>query len=409
MATVYLARHPALNRDVAIKVLHPHLVQQPGLAERFQREAQTIAALRHPNIVQVHDFDVSGDVAYLVMEYVPGVTLAAQLRLLNTAGQLMPLAQAEATFTAIAKAVACAHQNGVIHRDLKPANVLLREDGTPVLTDFGLVLLLEGTRYTQPDAAPGTPAYMSPEQCSGEPVDARSDIYALGVLLFELVTGQLPFQADSLVQIIVKQITAAPPAPSRFRSGLPPQVEQAILCALAKKPAERFATVNGMLAALQDRPPITAQQANNLGLASLTLSPPPNSSSHSLQMLFTDDWVRHVKAAFASYDSLLELAQSPLAAPPLITPALILNDAAPTPDERGRALRLILRWAVNRLAPAPPRYPIGAYRPPDDPTWKDRLWWRYNLLRHRYLEPLHPDERLDEYGLIDSLIALTLY
>ena len=219
MGAVYQAYHPALERDVAIKLIHTHLAGEPDAVERFRREARVVAALRHPGIIQIFDFDVEGDAFYMVMEYVPGESLKERLVSLHGQSKKTPLAEAISLFRSIIEAVAYAHNQGVVHRDLKPANVLLTAAGQPVLADFGLSRLISSEQLTAAGNIFGTPHYMSPEQSQGQPSDARTDVYALGVMLYELTNGILPFTGDTPVGIILKQINepAAPPrsAPSR--------------------------------------------------------------------------------------------------------------------------------------------------------------------------------------------------
>ncbi len=403
LAEVWLTRHPKLGCDVAIKRLYPHIVRQLGVKERFQREAQVLAALHHPHIIQVYDFEVAGDEAYLVMEYIAGSTLDARLQSLRNTGRQMRFEEMWSTFAAIASAVNCAHHSGVTHRDLKPANVLLRSNGTPVLSDFGLAYIIEGTQYALPGRALGMPAYIAPEQCDARPVDARTDIYALGVLLFEMVTGRPPFQAGHPIELILKHLNEPVPRPTRWRPDLSSETEAVILRALAKDPGRRFATVGDMLSALPNLPSAIQSSVS----LPLTVPSPPPFRSPPLN-LFGDQFIDEIKTAFQSYGRMLELAQSPLAYSPLIAPTLILNELHSvqlTADDRGRALRIVLRWAVKRLAPTPPRYPMGTYRPPDDPSWQNPLWWRYNILRHRYVEPLPPDSFREGYRLVGTLIA----
>ncbi|MBM2849471.1 MAG: serine/threonine protein kinase, partial [Anaerolineales bacterium] len=231
MAEVYKAYQPGLDRHVAVKVLHPHLAEASDFLGRFKREAQAVARLHHPHIVQVYDFDVEGEQHYMVMEYVQGVSLKTHLDDLFTRGERMPVDEVLGFFRALLDAVGYAHAQSMIHRDLKPANVMLevKDEGgrmkdepsssfTPhpsslrvVLTDFGIAKILGGSTFTASGVTIGTPTYMSPEQCSGEPGDARSDLYALGVVLYECLTGQVPFQGDTSVAILLKHISAPIP------------------------------------------------------------------------------------------------------------------------------------------------------------------------------------------------------
>ena len=245
MAEVYKAYHPDLERYVAIKMLHTH-VNSPEFAIRFKREAAAIAKLRHPNIIQVYDFDTDGERAYMVMELIEGTTLHDKLR-----GTPLPLTEIKSAFSQLLNAVAFAHTNNIVHRDLKPDNILLEQQNQKtrlILTDFGIARMA-GTN-TEAGAIMGTPAYMSPEQAQGERGDTRSDVYSLGIILYEMATGQVPFKADNLAGLILKHITEAPKRPSVYNPDVPPAIEAAILKALNKAPDDRFQTVDEMRAAL---------------------------------------------------------------------------------------------------------------------------------------------------------------
>src|SRR4051812_4081046 len=191
MAVVYKARQETLDRTVAVKVLSEHLATSDEFMQRFTREARTAANMRHPNVITVHDFgqDERG-VPYLVLEFIEGATLAD----LMDAG--LDDARIPDLLDQVAAGLDYAHRRGVVHRDVKPGNVLLTEDGRAVLADFGLAWLLEGAHLTMAGGVIGTPEYMSPEQSSGDPVDHRTDVYALGVVLFEMLSGERPFNSD---------------------------------------------------------------------------------------------------------------------------------------------------------------------------------------------------------------------
>ncbi len=251
MAEVYLGRHVTLNRTVAVKVLHGHLSGDETVLARFRSEAQAVAAMRHPNIVQVFDFDVADDQPYIVMEYIDGPSLADYLRAQQRANRRLPPEMIAQLLTPLASALDYAHARSIVHRDVKPSNVLLRretgyfdlngplpEDIQPVLTDFGVARIANATLRTASGVIVGTPAYMSPEQVSGEQVDARSDIYSMGIMLYEMLAARLPFdsEADTVASTLIKHITEPPP-PLRE---VPPPVETVVMRALAKDRTARY-------------------------------------------------------------------------------------------------------------------------------------------------------------------------
>ncbi len=238
MATVYRARQVNMNRDVAIKVMSVELATNPQFVSRFEQEAHVIANLEHPRILPVHDYGHEGDYFYLVMRLVEGETLFDRL-------QRGPLTLDEAAefLGQIAEALDYAHSRGIVHRDLKPNNVLIDEWDNTYLMDFGLAKLIASTRQlTASGAVLGTPAYMSPEQWRGAPVDARTDVYALGVMLYEMVLGQPPFDSDTPFSLMYKHLNDPPTPPREILPGLPPAVEACLLKALEKDPAERYQT-----------------------------------------------------------------------------------------------------------------------------------------------------------------------
>jgi serine/threonine protein kinase/Flp pilus assembly protein TadD len=262
MAEVYRAYHPGLARQVAIKVLHPHLAEAPDFLGRFQREAQAMARLRHPHIVQVFDYDVEGEQHYIVMEYLPGCSLKQRLDDLFSRRERMPVDEILHLFRALLDAVGYAHAQGMIHRDLKPANVMIevKDEGKrtkdesppafvpqpsplrPVLTDFGIARIVGGASLTLSGMTVGTPHYMSPEQGQGETGDARSDLYSLGVVLYECLTGQVPFQGDTSVAVLLKHLHEPIPPLREARPDLPASIERVVNKALAKSPDDRYQT-----------------------------------------------------------------------------------------------------------------------------------------------------------------------
>jgi len=247
MATVYKAYQPSVDRYVAIKVLPSQLAESKEFATRFQQEARIIAKLEHPHILPVFDYGESDGVSYFVMRYMDAGTLKEKM----IEGRPLPLSDIDRLFTQLAEALSYAHSRGIVHRDLKPANVLIDSHGNVFLTDFGIAKLLESAspRLTQTDAIMGTPAYISPEQAQGHPVDQRSDIYSLGIILYEMVTGSVPFTAETPLAVLFKHISDPLPPPSLVKPDIPPVIEQVLLKALAKDPRDRFATAAEFVAA----------------------------------------------------------------------------------------------------------------------------------------------------------------
>lgn len=248
MATVYKAFHPAMNRHVALKILPRHLAGEASFMERFQREAQLVAQLQHPHILPVFDFGLSEGYAYIVMPMVTGGTLID----LMERGPV-PLEQALLLAEEIADALDYAHQRGLIHRDVKPGNVLMDERGHCLLTDFGLAKIrqTQDAGLTMSGTILGTPAYMSPEQGNGLPLDGRSDVYSLGIILYELVTGRPPYRAETPLAVMLKHVSEPTPPPTLINKTLPSVVEEVVMRALAKRPEDRYATAGDLMRALR--------------------------------------------------------------------------------------------------------------------------------------------------------------
>lgn len=252
MGQVYEGYHPMLDRRVAIKILPADLVQSDEMRGRFQQEARIAAALRHPNIVQVYDFGQRDGLNYMIMEHVEGESLKTRLDHQRAAAEVMPLNEVIDIGVQIAEALAYAHEHGAIHRDLKPANILLTKQGQAILVDFGLAILHDGPRYTAPGKAWGSPKYIAPEQLGDEPhVDARSDIYSLGIVLYEMATGQPPFTSGVVMEVLWQHANVPPRPPHELAPDIPPGLEAIILRALAKEPEARHATAREMADALK--------------------------------------------------------------------------------------------------------------------------------------------------------------
>ncbi|MGE5641738.1 MAG: serine/threonine protein kinase, partial [Byssovorax cruenta] len=302
MAEVYTGMDESIG-PVAIKVMRGVLDKDSEQLARFQREAEVIEELRHPNIVQMFAYDIVDESPYLVMEYIPGPSLAAYLKSLHEQKQRMPIGMVAQILKSIASALDYAHAKGIVHRDIKPANVLLRSqsgkvelnqplprDVEPVLTDFGLVRLLDSTMHTTAGSVSGTPTYMSPEQARGEKVDKRTDIYSLGIMLYEMLAGTVPFQADTTFGMLMKHINEPPPPIEGLSEGL-----QAILDrTLAKDPSLRYESAGDLaneFIALFNGETVSpgtlhiAQLARQASDASKQASPPPEEKR-------TNRWVR---------------------------------------------------------------------------------------------------------------------
>jgi eukaryotic-like serine/threonine-protein kinase len=242
MAQVYKARDDILSRVVAVKILREQYAGDPGFVARFRREAQAAANLAHPNIVNVYDVGQDGDFHYIVMEYIPG----ASLKELITSAAPLPNNKAINIGIQILSGLEYAHRNGLIHRDIKPQNVLISPDGAVKVTDFGIAKSVSDLGLTEAGLALGTAHYFSPEQAKGERVTPASDIYAVGVTMYEMLTGHLPFESDSVMGLAYKHISEAPPPIRESNPNVPARLEAIVLKALAKEPQERFETAVDM-------------------------------------------------------------------------------------------------------------------------------------------------------------------
>ncbi|MCH8310348.1 MAG: serine/threonine protein kinase, partial [Chloroflexi bacterium] len=246
MATVFRAHDPNLDRFVAVKVLPSYYTEDPTFIDRFIQEAQTIAKLRHANILQIFDFGEDKGFTYIVSELVSGGTLQDKL-----GHEPLPIEQVIALMRPLADALDYAHSQGIIHRDIKPANVLIDESDNPILADFGLARMLEASiRYTQTSQALGTPEYMSPEQAMGADADHRSDLYAFGVLLYQMLVGQTPFRADTPAATLMAHVHKPLPLPTLLNSKIEPRIEAILLKALAKNPDDRFQSAKDIMTSI---------------------------------------------------------------------------------------------------------------------------------------------------------------
>lgn len=283
MAEVYVGDHATLNRKVAIKIMRDHMDHAGDGQARFEREARVMAGLRHQNIIQVYDYDVIEAQPCLIMEYIPGASLGAYLKALHQRGEKLSFNLIAKIIKPLASAIDYAHGQNIVHRDIKPANVLLRsatgpvdpdkplpDDVEPILTDFGLVRLLDASIQTSTGAISGTPAYMSPEQARGDKVDSRTDIYSFGVMLYEMLAGAVPFEAESSFGLLMKHLNDPPP----HILGLSSDLQAVLDRALAKDPARRYANATALadeFIAVFNGQTVSADTVTQIKIANLAL------------------------------------------------------------------------------------------------------------------------------------------
>ena len=312
MAEVYKAYHANLDRYVALKLIKTTIADDPEYLTRFEREAKSAAALRHSNIVQVYDYEVDAESGrpYIVMELVKGDTLAYELDQRVKSGTPLTLADTAHIVGEVGAALAYAHEHGVVHRDVKPGNIILDASGHLILTDFGLAKITGGPSVTASGVGMGTPDYMSPEQIMGKPVDGRADLYALGVILYRLLTGQLPYHAETPMAAAIKHVTDPVPDPRAIKPDLPEGLANFVMKSMSKSPDARFQTAENFLAEFQ--------------------------------------------AALAQADPFFAQHPLPLASPTVITP--ILSQLAP-------ATR-----TLPTPGPMPSAYPVTLKSPPPEPS-----------------------------------------
>jgi plastocyanin len=348
MATVYKAHQPSLKRWVAVKVLERS--GDPQFVARFRREARSVAQLLHPNIVPIFDYGEEGGHPYLVIQYVDGGRTLGDLM-----GEALEPALSIQLMLHLLEALGYAHERGIVHRDFKPGNVLMPTPIWPMLSDFGIVkLLLESdqTQLTQQGLIVGTAAYMAPEQAFGMPVDARTDLYSVGVVLYELTCGQVPFEADTPVSVLMKQAYEPPPPPRSRNPDLPPALEQILLHALAKSPDDRYPTAADMATDLQQvlaelQPLPAAQREEDDPLDAL-----PDAYAQGVEAFAAGDWEEaiHQLTKVTTYDPGYEDAES------LLATALAARDQA-SPSR-----------AAAPPGELPPAEPPGVELPPAEPA-----------------------------------------
>ncbi|GAB4576136.1 MAG: hypothetical protein Kow0077_31100 [Anaerolineae bacterium] len=337
MAQVFKAWDPNTQRHVAIKVLHQHLVDETNFKARFEREGKLIASLNHPNIVPLYDFDrqatPEGTVHYMVMPLIPGPTLKHRLEEYLAREECMPLDEVLRIIEGVAAALDYAHAKEMVHRDIKPGNILFSETGRPMLTDFGLARMTFGARLTESGVASGTPAYMAPEQGMGEPGDHRSDIYSLGIILYEMLTNNLPFLADTSLGILMKHINEPLPSPRSSRPDISPAVEAVVFRATAKDPDNRYQTAGELAAELR-----SAIEAEHISEQTRIISQPENRiPSGSAANRPTRSWLSYglIAVILVIVGIVFGIAafsgSAPAAPPPTATPQVNAMTAGPVP------------------------------------------------------------------------------
>ncbi|HUX77970.1 MAG TPA: protein kinase [Anaerolineae bacterium] len=338
MAEVYKAYHPGLDCYVAIKVLHSFLATEEDFLTRFQREARVVATFRHPNIVQVYDFDcdVESDCYYMVMEFIDGSSLKTRLEEMGREDQVIPLDEAIRIILAVATALEYAHQHGMVHRDIKPANIMFTEDGQVILTDFGIARMVNTVTLTASGAMVGTPAYMAPEQGS-RTGDERADIYSLGVVLYQLATGTLPFEADTPLGIILKHINAPLTPPTAIDPDLPPSIEAVIMRALVKDPDHRYQTAREFATDLEKC--LAGEPVEPVPLE-LVAAPPPSGAMTALPGHSTTPYPQAIAAARPKRGWIAVLAG-------VLAVILLLSAALLTTEAPGRLLAALLSQAAT--------------------------------------------------------------
>ena len=367
MATIYRGADLRLDRTVAIKVMHPTFATDPGFVDRFEREARAAARLNSPYAVAVHDQGNDAGVTYLVMEYVPGHTVRDVLR---THGALPP-AQALAIIDPVLQALAAAHRAGYIHRDVKPENVLISEDGRVKVTDFGLARAIEGADSGKTHGLLlGTVAYLSPEQVEHDHTDARSDVYSAGILLFELVTGQVPFTASAPMQVAYRHVHEDVPTPSSIRPGVPVGIDELVLRATRRNPDQRFGDADAFLSAARVQkaqlPPaqpwapsptdtlvVNREPGAGAAAAAAAAATAASAGAAAAESLDAPDWVNQRPAGPAPAPAPLTPAAAPPAPPAPAEAPVEAHPQAPAQDNG----EVHVTEVSHQTAPDAPRRP----------------------------------------------------
>ena len=360
MARVYRAYHPQLDRYVAIKVLRSDLVEEEDFLARFKREARAVAALRHPNVVRVFDFDVQQGIYYMVMELLEGDSLRTRLNDYRAREEQIPLGDVARILLDVLEGLQYAHSEGMVHRDVKPGNILLSRSGQAVLTDFGIAQIIGGTRYTVSGALMGTLNYMSPEQGLEGECDARSDIYSLGIVLYEILTGDPPFDADTPLAILLKHVNDPLPPPRKIEPSIPRPLERVVLKALAKRREQRYQSADEMAQALRraiKKARIEMPERISLPLSFTTAEAP----SESVAVLSGTARAKVVDVEFAVEDTDAHLGER-LAAEAAAVSSQRADDAGPSPPELEEPL--VMRPPVEPVVPPPEAMPSHSLEEP---------------------------------------------